>query len=66
MAVEFAPGAELRPSLPRVLFRGSYRRHASGVPNYSLTPDGKRFLMITVGASTAMQRITAVIGRTDE
>ena len=53
MAVAVEPGETLRAGTPEPLFADSYRRGNSttSAPNYDVTPDGQRFVMIRLGAS---------------
>jgi serine/threonine-protein kinase len=47
MATSVSGGDEFQPGKPEVLFEGSYAPSAGyGQPNYSITRDGKRFLMV--------------------
>lgn len=46
MAVGIATEPELTASRPTMLFEGSYATGNSNNPNYAVSPDGQRFLMI--------------------
>ncbi len=39
-------GPEVDVSIPRTLFTGRFRQHNAGVPNYAISPDGSRFVMV--------------------
>jgi Tol biopolymer transport system component len=47
MAVSFITEPELRVGRPRLLFEGKYRGSWPWGRNYDISPDGKRFIMIT-------------------
>ena len=53
VAIETEP--TVAPSSPEVLFEGVYHRPFIGGRRYDLSPDGERFLMITVGDQTTPQ-----------
>ncbi len=46
MAVDIATQPSFSAGKPRVLFEGQYNRAAGVTPNYDVSPDGQRFLMI--------------------
>jgi eukaryotic-like serine/threonine-protein kinase len=46
MAVEIATQPSFSASKPRVLFEGRYEPSPATSPNYSVSPDGQRFLML--------------------
>jgi hypothetical protein len=56
MAVAVTLGSAFRAGTPRPLFADVYERDPSGggnggIPNYDVTPDGQRFVMVRGGAS---------------
>ena len=55
MVVEVELGEAFRGGTPRPLFADTYMRVnvATGVPNYDVTPDGQRFVMVRIGGSDA-------------
>jgi hypothetical protein len=58
---EFASGK------PVVLFRGRYRRGAPNMPDYDVTADGQRFLMVKMGdEELAPRRLHVVLNWGDE
>jgi hypothetical protein len=46
MAVEITTQPSFAAGKPRVLFEGKYLPAVFTVPNYDVSPDGQRFLMI--------------------
>jgi Tol biopolymer transport system component len=46
MAVDIATQASFAAGKPRMLFQGPYERTAATAPNYDVSPDGQRFLML--------------------
>jgi len=46
MAVDVITQPTFAAGKPKVLFEGKYRPTPSNQPNYSVSPDGQRFLMI--------------------
>jgi len=46
MAVEIATQPGFTAGKPRVLFEGQYRPSPATFPNYDVSPDGQRFLML--------------------
>ena len=47
MVVDVSMGSDLKPSRPRVLFEQRYAfGSAQTIPNYDVSPDGQRFLMV--------------------
>ena len=51
MAVPVETGPSFTAGTPKILFQGEYTSIGGGV-QYSVTPDGKRFLMIKEPAAT--------------
>jgi serine/threonine-protein kinase len=53
MAVEITPGQSFKAGTPQLLFEGTYEtRPGVTEPNYDVSPDGQRFLMIKPSAQT--------------
>lgn len=46
MAVEIATRPSFSSAKPRVLFEGQYQPTPLTLPNYDVSPDGQRFLML--------------------
>jgi serine/threonine-protein kinase len=46
MAVEITTAPAFNAGTPKVLFEGHYERQTGPGPNYSISPDGQRFLMV--------------------
>ena len=46
MAVEIATQPGFTAGKPRVLFEGQYAPSPATMPNYDVSPDGQRFLML--------------------
>jgi hypothetical protein len=64
VAIQTTP--ELRASKPEALFEGTYRREigSPGFTSFSISPDGRRFLMIKPpGADSGLTRLIVVVGR---
>ena len=55
MVVEVELGETFRGGTPRPLFTDAYMRGAAATaaPNYDVTPDGQRFVMVRIGGSEA-------------
>jgi serine/threonine-protein kinase len=67
MIVDVKMTPEFSASRPRQLFRHSYERSNAYWPNYDVTPDGRRLLMLkTVDASPPPQQIHVVLNWFDE
>jgi serine/threonine-protein kinase len=68
MAVGVETEPSFRVSRPKVLFEGSYAGgvEAFGSPNYDVTPDGQRFLMIRTEQESAPTRIHVVLNWAEE
>jgi Tol biopolymer transport system component len=62
MAVTVAPGETFRSSAPRQLFEGRYFEAEPGAPNYDVTPDGQRFLMVLPGDTDGPDRLNVIQG----
>jgi hypothetical protein len=46
MAVDIATLPSFSASTPKVLFEGQYQLLSTSTPNYDVSPDGQRFLML--------------------
>jgi hypothetical protein len=62
MAVPIAPGDTFTPGTPQVLFSGRYHEGEPGGPNYDVTADGQRFLMVLPGSTDGPERLYVVDG----
>jgi hypothetical protein len=57
MVVAYEANSEFRAGRPSVLFEGPYEgNHGFGAPNYAVSRDGKRFLMIR-GSDKPLTRV---------
>ena len=66
-AVPIGPGPDFVSGKPVMLFRGTYRRGAPTGPDYDVTPDGSRFLMVKMGEDElAPPRLNVVLNWVDE
>jgi hypothetical protein len=61
VAVPIEPGPVFKAGKPQVVFKGNYLSPQTGL-HYSVTPDGKRFLMIQ-GAQSAGKKATSAAPR---
>jgi serine/threonine protein kinase len=61
VAVPIEPGPAFKAGKPHVIFKGNYLSPQAGL-HYSVTPDGKRFLMIQ-GAQSAGNKATSTTQR---
>jgi serine/threonine-protein kinase len=67
MVVDITYQPAFAASVPRVLFKGSYEYIWGKVPNYDVSPDGRRFLMIqTVEPDTSPGPIGVITNWFDE
>jgi serine/threonine-protein kinase len=67
MVVDITHQPAFAASVPRVLFKGSYEYTWGEVPNYDVSPDGRRFLMIqTVEPETSPGPIGVITNFFDE
>ena len=65
MVVDVSTTPDLRLSTPRVLFEQRYAfGSAQTVPNYDVSPDGQRFVMVKDDAASG--RVNVVLGWVDE
>jgi len=53
MAVDIATQPSFAAGKPRALFEGRYERSPATSPNYDVSPDGQRFLMLKAGEQEA-------------
>ena len=68
MAVEVAPQPSFAAGKPRTLFEGQYMPTLTMPPNYDVSPDGQRFLMLKPGeqAAAAPTQINVVLNWFEE
>jgi len=66
LAVEITPGPPIKVGTPRVVFKRPYERSDGVWPNYDVTADGKRLLMLRSTAQDAPSRINVVLNWLDE
>jgi hypothetical protein len=62
MAVPIAPGDTFTPGTPQVLFSERYYQGEPGGPNYDVSADGQRFLMVLPGSTEGPDRLIVVDG----
>jgi serine/threonine-protein kinase len=61
MAVPVRGGATFVPGEPRQLFQGPYATEQANSPDYSVSRDGRTFLMVRLESQTADQPIVVVL-----
>jgi hypothetical protein len=68
MVVDVATQPNLLASKPRVLFQGQFLLTPATTPNYDVSPDGQRFLMLRSGGTVeaAPTQINVVLNWFDE
>jgi eukaryotic-like serine/threonine-protein kinase len=68
MAVDIATQPSFAVGKPKVLFAGQYLQTPGTLPNYDITPDGQRFLMLkpTEQAEAALTQINVVLNWFEE
>jgi Tol biopolymer transport system component len=67
MAVEIATQPDFSMGKPRVLFEGQYLPTARASPNYDISPDGQRFLMLKANEqASAPTQINVVLNWFEE
>ena len=67
MAVDVSTGPALNTGKPRRLFEKPYERTLALWPNYDVSADGRRFLMVkTIGQEAAPAQINVVLNWTEE
>jgi hypothetical protein len=68
MAVEISTEPAFAVGKPRMLFEGSYMASPVTFPNYTVSPDGQRFLMLkpVEQAQAAPTQINVVLNWTEE
>ena len=64
MAVDIAAGPTFSAGKPRLVFQGQY--HTGDRPDYDVTPDGQRFLMIKDGGEESAGQINVVLNWFEE
>jgi hypothetical protein len=66
MVVDITTTPTVSVGKPRLLFEKRYNRSNSFWPNYDVTPDGQRFLMVSDGSQEAPTRINIVLNWFEE
>jgi len=61
LAVEITAGPPIAVGTPRVIVKRVYNRSDGVWPNYDVTPDGKRLLMVCGSTQEAPRRINVVL-----
>lgn len=61
MAVETATAPVLAAGRPRMLFAGDFVLHQTGLPNFDITRDGRRFLMVQPGPQEHLTETQIVV-----
>jgi Tol biopolymer transport system component len=62
MAVSVTPGETFTAGTPRPLFEVPYYEGDPGMPNYDVTPDGQRFLMVFPASTEGPDRLNVIQG----
>jgi hypothetical protein len=62
MSVSIAPGETFTPGAPQILFSGRYYEGEPGGPNYDVSVDGQRLLMVLPGSTEGPDRLIEVQG----
>jgi Tol biopolymer transport system component len=66
-AVPVEAGREFTSGKPLLLFRAPHRRGSPNSPDYDVSPDGSRFLMVRMGEDeSAPRRLNVVLNWVDE
>jgi hypothetical protein len=65
MAVDYQVQPTFSAGKPHVLFEGSFTPSPRSAPNYDVSPDGQRFLMLKAGEQSA-DEINVVLNWTEE
>jgi Tol biopolymer transport system component len=66
LAVEITPGPPIVVGTPRVIFKRPYERSDGVWPNYDVTPDGKRLLLLRRTEQNPPTRVNVVLNWLDE
>jgi Tol biopolymer transport system component/predicted Ser/Thr protein kinase len=61
MAVDIATQPSFAAGKPRMLFEGRYELSPYPVPNYDVSPDGQRFLMLKPDEQTSSSSVTQIV-----
>jgi eukaryotic-like serine/threonine-protein kinase len=61
MAVDIATRPSLTVAKPRILFEGPYLATPLTSPNYDVSPDGQRFLMLKPDEQTSSSAATQIV-----
>jgi hypothetical protein len=64
--VDITTGPPITVGTPRVIFKRRYTRGDGVWPNYDVTPDGRRLLMIRSTAQDAPSRVNVVLNWLDD
>lgn len=62
MAVSVTPGETFTAGTPRPLFEVPYYEGDPGMPNYDVTPDGQRFMMVFPATTEGPDRLNVIQG----
>ena len=66
MVATIAAGDDPAPGTPRLLFSGSYATDVAGNPNFSVSPDGQRFVMIKQPSDVQARELHVIVRWTRE
>lgn len=66
MVVDITTTPKVTVGKPRRLFEGRYRLTGAFWPNYDVTPDGQRFLMVKRAIGEASNHINVALNWTEE
>jgi hypothetical protein len=61
MAVGIATQPNFAAGTPRMLFRGTYTPSPAGFPNYDVSADGQRFLMVKPAEQSSSSSLTQIV-----
>jgi serine/threonine protein kinase/Tol biopolymer transport system component len=61
MAVEIATQPSFSAGNSRMLFEGPYQPSPATIPNYDVSPDGQRFLMLKPSEQTSFSSLTQIV-----
>jgi hypothetical protein len=64
MSVSVTPGSTFTPTVPRLLFRGRFYVRRPGDPNYDVSLDDQRFLIVLPGDNEGADRLNVIQGWT--
>lgn len=66
LAVDVTAGPPIRVGTPHVVFKRAYERSDGVFPNYDVTPDGRRLLMVRSIAKEVPSRVNVVLNWLDD